>query len=430
MVLAATANNVPKLQALADKYQTEMFVFGKSDGTGILKIWHEGNLVVELDCQRLHEAPRQHRKSTWQTPTTVALPKATVADPMALTTSLQLLLSDFAIVSREPIIREYDHQVQGNTLLMPLAGATGDAPQDGSVVRVDGSPHLIALACSLLPEWGKTAPYEMGAAVVDECFRQLVAVGADPDQIAILDNFCMGNPDDQTELGALVESVKGMTLAAETYGAPFVSGKDSFYNYFLTDEGPVSIPVTALVSGMGIVKDATHIVGSSLRKADSVLCLLGNTTPELGGSVYARVHDIKNQAAPATDAPKNLANYRAYHTAIQAGLILSTHDVSEGGLAVAAAEMGFSLKGGMELEIPSTMTADEFLFSESPGRFLMEISPINLAAAQQALPGLQVLGKATAEHQNLKITGHGKVLIDEALTALKAGWKSGLTKFY
>ncbi len=430
MVLAATEDNLPKLQALADKYQTEMVVLGHSDGTGILKIWHDGQLVCELDCQRLHEAPRQHRTSTWNTPPVVAIPQAKVADPMALTTSLKLLLQDFAIVSREPVIREYDHQVQGNTLLTPLAGATGDAPQDGSVVRVDGSPHLVAIACSLLPEWGKTAPYEMGAAVTDECFRQLVAVGADPDQIAILDNFCMGNPDDQTELGALVESVKGMCEVAEIYGAPFVSGKDSFYNYFLTDDGPVSIPVTALVSGMGIVEKAEHIIGSSLRKADSVICLLGETTPELGGSVYARVHNLKGQPAPSTDAAANLTRYRAYHAAVKAGLILSTHDVSEGGLAVSAAEMAFSLKGGLELVIPEQLGSDEFLFSESPGRFLIEVSPANLTAAQQALPGLQVLGHATAVHGNLKITGHGKVLVDESILELKGLWKSGLVKFY
>lgn len=430
MVLAATKENLPKLQALADKYQTEMVVLGNSDGTGILKIWHEGNLVCELDCQSLHEAPRQKRKSVWTSPATSTPRTATVADPMALTSSLKLLLQDFAIVSREPIIREYDHQVQGNTLLTPLAGATGDAPQDGAVVRVDGSPHLVSVACSLLPEWGKTAPYEMGAAVVDECIRQLVATGADPDKIAILDNFCMGNPDDETELGALVESVKGMCDVAEVYGAPFVSGKDSFYNYFLTEDGPVSIPVTALVSGFGIVERATHIVGSSLRRGNSVLCLLGETTPELGGSVYARVHGQKGLAAPSTNAVANLELYRQYHSAVRAGLILSTHDIGEGGLAVAAAEMGFSLTAGIELSLESALSADELLFSESPGRFLIEISPDNLAQAQAVIPSLKAIGNATPEHRKLTIKGYGKTLIDEPLAELKTLWKSGLTRYY
>lgn len=430
MVFAATADNLPKLQRLADKYQTEMVVLGQSDGTGILKVWHDGQLVCDLDCQRLHEAPRQHRKSTWTSPAhPTGLPEPKVPDPMALTSSLRLLLQDFAIVSREPIIREYDHQVQGNTLLTPLAGAAGDAPQDGAVVRVDGSPHRVALACSLLPEWGKTAPYEMGAAVVDECVRQLVATGADPDQIAILDNFCMGNPDDTTELGALVESVKGMCDVAEIYGAPFVSGKDSFYNYFLTDDGPVSIPVTALVSGVGIVPESSHVIGSSLRRTQSVLCLIGTSQPQLGGSVYARIHNI-SAPAPATNAPAHFKSYRAYHHAVKAGLILSTHDIGEGGLAVAAAEMGFSLVAGIELELPADLSPEAHLFSESPGRLLIEISPQNLAATQALLPELRVLGKSTPDHKSLRISGGSRLLIDQPLAELKSLWKTPLAKYY
>ncbi len=349
---------------------------------------------------------------------------------MALTSSLRLLLQDFAIVSREPIIREYDHQVQGNTLLTPLAGAAADAPQDASVIRVDGSPHCLALACSLLPEWGKTGPREMGAAVVDECIRQLVAAGANPDKIAILDNFCMGNPDDPTELGQLVETVKGMCDAALTFGAPFVSGKDSFYNYFLTEDGPVSIPVTALVSGLGIVEDESHTTGSSIRRDTSVLCLLGATRPELGGSVYARTHHLTGEPVPPTDAAAHLLRYRAYHAAVQAGLILSCHDISEGGLAVAAAEMAFSLKAGVELTLSGSLNADEELFSESPGRLLIEIAPEHLPAAKTAMPGLLVLGNTVATHRKLRITGGGTLLIDQDLAGLKALWKNGLTPYY
>ncbi len=430
MVLAVNESDLPRLQELANIYQTELTVLGESDGTGVLKVTHHGKMAVELDCSRLHEAPRQNRKSQWTAPKFASIPDAAKPDPMALTSSLRLLLQDFAIVSREPVIREYDHQVQGNTLLTPLAGAQADAPQDGSVVRIDGSEHCMALACSLLPEWGKTGPFEMGAAVVDECVRQLVAMGSDPDRIAILDNFCMGNPDDQTELGQLVESVKGMCAVAEAYGAPFVSGKDSFYNYFITEDGPVSIPVTALVSGLGIVENEAHTTGSSLRRADSVLCVLGDTKPELGGSVYARVHELTNLPLPMTAPFKNLQNYRAYHRAIKAGLILSCHDISEGGLAVAAAEMGFSGKAGMELDLPEGLSAEAALFSESPGRFLIEIAKENLAAAQEMIPGLKRVGQSTAAHANLKISQNGHILISQPIAGLKQLWKNGLVPYY
>ncbi len=154
---------------------------------------------------------------------------------------------------------------------------------------MDQSRQLVALGLSLLPEWGKTHPHLMGRACVDECVRQLVAMGANPERIAILDNFCVGNPDEPGELGALVETTKGMAQAAEIYGAPFVSGKDSFYNYFKTDEGPVSIPVTLLVSGFGIVENEKHVVGASVRGSGNKLCLVGQASGGLAGSVFARM---------------------------------------------------------------------------------------------------------------------------------------------
>ena len=430
MVLAVEEKDLPRLRELSAMHQTEMTVLGQSDGTGILKIWHHGSLVCELDNARLHEAPRRHLVSNWQGPTGAApAGQPTIpAGGAAAAALLRRLLADFAICSREPVIREYDHQVQGNTILTPLAGATGDAPQDAAVMRVDGSPHLVSLACSLLPEWGKFDPFRAGLATVDECLRQLVLSGADPDQIAILDNFCMGNPDDPRELGGLVESVKGLCEAAEVYGAPFISGKDSFYNFFMTDEGPVSIPVTALVSGLGIVMDPAHVTGSSLRRADSELFLLGSwkDTP-LGGSVAARVLGRTGDAVPLTDCAKNFALYHAYHEALKNGLILSAHDVSEGGLAVALAEMAFSLVAGLEIE------TDAPLFAEPSGCLVVEVSVVNRDAFVQYLGDLAVeftsLGRTTAEHRRLVIrTGSGA--IDEPLAELKAIWKGALATWY
>ena len=202
MVIAIDEKDLPELQKLADIYQTEIFVLAKADGSQRLKVLHHGTTVCDLHVTALHEAPRREMRAKWRTPADVQ--PAVPVRPESWTATLKTLLSDFSIVSREPIIREYDHEVQGNTVLKPLAGAAGDAPQDGSVIRVDGSSQLVSLACALLPEWGKTDPHLMGRAVVDECVRQLVAMGSNPDRIAILDNFCMGNPDNERELGALV----------------------------------------------------------------------------------------------------------------------------------------------------------------------------------------------------------------------------------
>lgn len=433
MVLAVKEESLEELQKLADLYETELIILGDADGSGILKVTHHGETVCQLDCSKLHTAPTRHLNAKWELTTeSVDAPAVDKGGE-----DLKSLLSDFAIVSREPIIREYDHEVQGNTILKPLAGASGDAPQDASVMRINGSECLMSMSVSILPEWGKTDPYAMGTACVDECIRQMVASGADPDRLAILDNFCMGNPDAEEELGALVETVKGIAAAAESYGAPFVSGKDSFYNYFETEEGPVSIPVTILISGMGIVEDASHVTGSSLRRRDSLIAVIGSTESELGGSVYARQKGLTNATVPGTDMDAAMDLYRKYYECVKQGLILSAHDVSEGGLAVTLAEAAFSGKAGLEIDLSSLPTGEDvsvaaMLFGESPSRLVVEIAPENLEKVAEIFEGqpFAPLGRAAGEHSSLKVTRGDDVLIDEPLDELKSLWKNGLAQYY
>ncbi len=436
MVLAVKEETLPELKELADIYETELTELGNSDGSGILKVWHHGELVCELDCRPLHDAPTRHLKSTFTSPSGTASSREVESlDPAA---DLKSLLGDFAIVSREPVIREYDHEVQGNTLLKPLAGAAGDAPQDAAVMHIDGSERLMAMSQALLPEWGKYDPFAMGAACVDECFRQLVAAGANPDKIALLDNFCVGNPEDPNELGELVECVKGMAGAADTYSAPFISGKDSFYNYFETDEGPVSIPVTALISGIGVVDDKKHVTGASIRHSDSVICVIGTTGDAMGGSVYGRQKGLGNKAAlPVSECGDFLELYRAYHEAVKNGWILAAHDIGEGGLAVALAEMGFSGKAGLDIDLASQPTSEDTshtacLFGETPGRLLVEVATGDVQALLESFAGKAIaqIGTTSKEHACLKISFEGNALIDENLNELKEIWKNGLTPYY
>lgn len=436
MVLAVKEESLPELKELADIYETELTELGDSDGSGILKVLHHGETVCELDCSPLHNAPTRHLQSSYTTPeANASSAQFESIDPAG---TLKNLLGDFAIVSREPVIREYDHEVQGNTVLKPLAGATGDAPQDSAVMHIDGSEQLMAMSQALLPEWGKYDPFAMGAACVDECFRQLVASGANPDKIALLDNFCVGNPEDPAELGGLVECVKGMAGAAETYLAPFISGKDSFYNYFETDDGPVSIPVTALISGIGVVDDKKHVTGASIRHADSVICIIGSTGDALGGSVYGRQQGVDGAAqVPASDCDAFLDQYRCYHEAVKKGWILSAHDIGEGGLAVALAEMGFSGKAGMEISLDEQPICDEAsltsrLFAETPGRLLVEVSAGDVQPLLATFEGraIAMIGRTTEAHDRIQISFNGDVVIDETLNELKEIWKNGLTPYY
>lgn len=446
MVMSIEEKDLPEMQRLADVYETEICVLAKADGSGILTVKHHGEVVCRLDNKKLHEAPRRHLTAQWSSEVgsgvEFELDYGFEQGPESGNQILKALLADFAIVSREPIIREYDHEVQGNTLLKPLAGASGDAPQDGSVLRIQGSNQLAALAVALLPEWGKTLPHLMGRATVDECVRQLVAMGANPERIAILDNFCVGNPDAPEELGALVETTKGMAQTAEAYGTPFVSGKDSFYNYFKTDEGPVSIPVTLLVSGFGIVEDAKHIVGASVRKVGSKLFLLGQASSGLAGSVLARVltkgsaegdeEALEFSQGPLFDETVSLQDYRRYYELVRKGVILSAHDVGEGGLAVALAEMAFSGKAGIAVDLSEIPTLDdtpaaEHLFGETPGRIIFEVDPDKAAFASEL--GFTLIGETTEENR-LVITNGDMAFIDAPVEELKPIWKDGLKAFY
>ena len=435
MVLAVKPENLNELQKLADTFQTEMTVLGESNDSGVLRVWHNGECVVEMDNSKLHDAPIKKLTSVF----TMGEAKTGLElDDSNLTGDLKQLFADFAIVSREPIIREYDHEVQGNTVLKPLAGASADAPQDASVIDIDGSDKLMSLALAILPEWGKTDPYAMGTGTVDETVRQLVLAGTNPDKIALLDNFCMGNPEEPTELGRIVECAKGIREAALAYGAPYVSGKDSFYNYFETEDGPVNIPVTFLCSGFGVVEDASHVRGASLRRSNSAIFMVGNTEDEMGASVYARQKGISGARVPQTDCAKNYELYKAYYEkALTQGLVLSAHDLSEGGLAVAAAEMAFSGIGGMKLDLDALPTVKGWqnnavpCFAESTGRFLVEVDEDMAAEFEAAMAGFPCarIGSATTDGQ-LTLTAKGSTVLQAEIAELKSIWKNGLTPFY
>jgi len=437
MVFAILPEDLDEVLALAKIYETECVQIGEADGSGILKVEHAGNMVCELECGKLHDAPRRKMNASWTPPAFRNDHDWSLAESESPLTEL---LSDFAICSREAIIREYDHEVQGHTILKPLAGATGDAPQDGSAFSVSGSENSVAMAVALLPEWGKTAPLEMGIACVDECVRQMVIAGADPGQIAILDNFCVGNPDEPEILGALVETCKGISDAAVAYGAPFVSGKDSFYNYFETEDGPVSIPTTILVSGMGIILKGSIIPGSSLRRTNSKIAVLGETTGLMGGSVWARLRGVADAEVPGLDCDAAMERYRAFAKARDTGGILAAHDASEGGLGVAFAELGFSEVGGLDIDIGKIPVdsdkhgTTQILFSEAPGRIVLEIAADQVdevAAYFEGMP-FAIVGESN-DGSDLHFwnsnTGDQTIGKPEPIAQLKESWKNRLTPY-
>jgi phosphoribosylformylglycinamidine synthase len=279
----------------------------------------------------------------------------------------------------------------------------------------------------------------MAAAAIDESLRNCVAVGADPARIAILDNFCWGNTERPETLGSLVRAALGCHDAALVYNTPFISGKDSLNNEFKYDDARgqkqvITIPSSLLISAIGQIDNVENAVTMDLKQAGNRLILVGRTKSELGGSHFTLVHDLDGGTVPRVDfaqAPKTLA---AVHSVLRAGLALSCHDLSEGGLAVALAEMAFAGGLGVEASIagvcPDSHDAVDALYSESQTRFLLEVAEeqadrvLALLQAGDA-PALDI-GSVSAESR-VRITGStGDVLIDAGLQELKTSWQSPL----
>jgi phosphoribosylformylglycinamidine synthase len=272
----------------------------------------------------------------------------------------------------------------------------------------------------------------MGAAAVDEAVRNAVAVGADPERCAILDNFSWGDCRLPDRLGALALCAEGAAAAAIALGTPFISGKDSLNNEYQTPSGRLAIPGTLLVSSLAIVPDVARVATMDLKRAGSILYLAGETRDEMGGSHLHLVRGLAGGVAPRVDGARHAALYRAVHGAIRDGLVLSCHDLSEGGIAVAAAEMAIAGEVGVELSLDGGALAPAVgLFSESAGRLLIETSPEGARELESRFVGhalVRVGETRPAERINIRV-GSGDVCIDLPIKVIREAWRCSIREF-
>jgi len=284
------------------------------------------------------------------------------------------------------------------------------------------------------PCYGDLDPYWMAASAIDEAVRNCVAVGADPERIAILDNFCWGNTDRPETLGSLVRAALACYDVATVLGTPFVSGKDSLNNEFRPKGAaePISIPPSLLISALGQVDDVAHCVTMDLKTPGNRLYLVGLTRNEMGGSHFGLVERRPGGQTPTLDPHAARKTFAAVHRAIHAGLVRACHDLSEGGLAVAAAEMAFAGGFGATLAIDAVpcegpLDATVVLFSESNTRFLCEVRPADASAFEAALAGVPcaLVGDVTGTADLLLRRGDS-ILIQCDLATLKEAWQKPL----
>jgi phosphoribosylformylglycinamidine synthase len=313
--------------------------------------------------------------------------------------TLLTLLHHPNIASKEAVIRRYDHEILGGTVVRPLIGPCRDGHADGVVIADPAETHGLAIGIGVNPWYGELDPERMAHAVVDEAIRNVVAVGADPDKVALLDNFSWGDPRRPSTLGELVAAVRGCCDASVAHGAPFVSGKDSLNNEYLGSDGARhSVPPTLVITAIAHVPDANAVVTPDLKRAGNVVVQVGSTACEFGGSHFAKVNDVAAGATVPAPDPAAPTRYRRLHAALRSGRVSACHDISEGGLAVALAEMAIAGRLGLSIDTLPGPDPTSALFSESSSRFVCEIAPSDVSwLTEQLGEPVSVLGTVTAE---------------------------------
>jgi phosphoribosylformylglycinamidine synthase len=438
MVVSVPEAKWPELQELCASEGVEATAIGRFVPTGRLRLLYQGQQVADLDMKFLHKGrppvvrqavyeSTQHQNKGVRTLFPQPISKSDYTDDL-----LRILASP-NVASKEWIIRQYDHEVQGGSVVKPLVGVERDGPSDAAVLRpVLSSRRGVVIACGMNPRFGDLDPYHMATSAIDEAVRNCVAVGADPRRIAILDNFCWGDCEKPETLGSLVRAAIACHDLSLALGTPFISGKDSLNNEFsYTDAAgtrrTIAIPATLLISAMGQVADVARCVTMDLKSPGNLLYLVGETKDELGGSHFALVNGLEGGQVPTVSPYIAKQTYLSVHAAIDAGLVRSCHDLSEGGIAVALAEMAFAGGCGASVELAGGADPVIALFSESNTRFVCEVEPANAAAFEKQFTGVPLtkLGSVT-NGDRLTITVGGNQVIDSDLATLKEAWQAPL----
>jgi phosphoribosylformylglycinamidine synthase len=433
MVLGVDKKKIDELIKLFKSQDTEATVIGQYTDTGKLELFYHNNKVCQLDMQFLHHGiPQKKKKAVWQEPN---LKEPNIKEKEDYTQDLCDLLSSYDIASKEWIIRQYDHEVQGQSVLKPLGGKYNDGANDAACINpVYGSNKGLLISCGINPYYGLIDPYWMAINVIDEALRQIIASGGSLDRVAVLDNFCWGSPEDPKQLGGLVRASIGCHDASIAYQVPFISGKDSLNNEYKADGKSVAVPGTLLISALSVIEDVSKILSSDLKQEGNYIYVVGLTKNELGASAFYRLEKKIGKNVPKGDCKKSYALMQTLSKVNEKGLIESCHDCSEGGLAVALAEMAISGDLGAKVDlgnVPLEMDKVKdykILFSESMTRFIVEVKKNKKDKFEKMLKGLPfgLIGKVTSD-KKLQVKGKdGKIKISEKISKLKKSWQEPL----
>lgn len=433
MLLAVPPEHIDRLRELFAGEGVDATVIGEFTADRRLRLFYHGSPVADLSMEFLHKGrPQVERKATWKQP---HYPEPDFAPPPDLNQPLLQILGSWNVCSKEWVIRQYDHEVQGGSVLKPLVGKDNDGPGDAAIIRpLLDSERGVIVSCGINPGYGKIDPYWMAASAIDEALRQIIAVGGSLKKVALLDNFCWGNTSRPDVLGALVRASRACYDMATIYGTPFISGKDSLNNEFESDGRTISIPHTLLISAVGVMEDVKRAISMDFKKSGDLVYIAGTTRNELGGSEYFKTRGFTGNNVPRVNprAAKRLMDCLSLAT--EKGLVRACHDCSDGGLGVALAEMSFAGGLGATIHLKSVplgkpIDRDDFiLFSESNSRFLVEVAPESKDEFEQVMKetSFAAIGRVTGG-KTVRVYGlNGKKVVSATLEKLKEAWQRPL----
>ena len=437
MVIAVPPENIEKLMQICEAEMVEATVLGSFTNTKRLRVFYDGEIVADLDMQFLHKGLPQHIKTAAWTHTQNQEMRSRDSQTDDYTEDLCCLLASPNIASKEYVIRQYDHEVQGGIVVKPLVGIENDGPSDACVATpIIGSPKAVIVSNGINPKYSDVDPYISAASAIDEALRNIVAVGGTIEKTALLDNFCWGNPDKPNRLGALVRAAKACYDIATAYSTPFISGKDSLYNEYrdTTTGEQRAIPATLLISAICVMPDIRKAITMDVKDPGNLIYVVGNTYAELGGSHYFSIHGYIGNSAPHVRPETGKLTMQKLSAAIDKGLVRSCHDCSEGGIGVAAAEMAFAGGYGITLNLNYIPIGEEILyndfllFAESNSRFLVEIETQNQTDFENHMAEVPIgcLGSVT-DNPTFTVNGvHGEQVIKTSIETLKSAWQTPL----
>lgn len=440
MTLVVKKEDLKELHKLAHGFAVELSDVGVFNSKGFLDVLYHDKTVAHLDLDFLHNGvPRKHLVAEWKRP---ELREPKLPGRKDYNDILLQLMGAYNICSKESVIRRYDHEVKGKTVVKPLMGSKGTAPQDAAVMRLDfDSWKGLIVSNGIIPRYGDIDAYHMSAGAFDEAVRQIISVGGSlPDLEAssspfwsVNDNFCVPdsvydpetNPDGKYKLAQLVRMCDALYDMATTYNVPMTSGKDSMKNDFRDGKVKVSIPPTILYSMVSQIEDIRKATTTEFKAAGDAIYLLGKTYDELGGSEFYNLFGLLGANVPIVRKEEAIALYRKVHSAHQKKLLESCHDLSDGGLAVALAESAFGGEFGASIELGEEDALVQ-MFSESHSRFIVSVKISDREEFEELMQGHhQYLGRVTGERRML-ITQNEKEWVNLEVDRLLEAWRGGL----